>query len=335
MGIDPKWYWNSLGETNKMTVATEACIQSIVVLRSQDGRQRMERIEEAKLESTVVGPQQCDWGLTMIPLEKGRLLIGTEGADNVQMSHADRELCVFLFNMRGTTHVNGQEVSRRQCVCIGPGVECCTRLSAGTRWAAYAISSERLRRRLQTLEMKFPASATDHLTIYVPPIDVIENLHGVLRNAHEAAEQPQLLATRASRQVMEEALLAGIVRTLGEPLGPYRRNVAQGRLFRRAHEYLHSHEEAVSITEVCKALGIGARSLFYAFQEYTGMSPARFMRARRLNLVRRQLQAVKRTDATVTAAATRYGFFELGRFAVSYRALFGESPGQTLQTKTL
>jgi len=50
-----------------------------------------------------------------------------------------------------------------------------------------------------------------------------------------------------------------------------------------------------------------------------------------MNLVRRALQRADASTATVTQLATDHGFWELGRFSVSYRRLFGESPSETLR----
>jgi AraC-like DNA-binding protein len=62
-----------------------------------------------------------------------------------------------------------------------------------------------------------------------------------------------------------------------------------------------------------------------------GMGPIRFLTLRRMHLVRRALLAADASSATVTYIATDHGFWELGRFSVAYRALFGESPSETLR----
>ena len=61
------------------------------------------------------------------------------------------------------------------------------------------------------------------------------------------------------------------------------------------------------------------------------MGPAQYLWLRRMNLARRALRLADPGKTTVTAIATEFGFWELGRFAVQYRQLFGELPSATLR----
>jgi AraC family ethanolamine operon transcriptional activator len=100
----------------------------------------------------------------------------------------------------------------------------------------------------------------------------------------------------------------------------------------RAEALLRSRAgDVVSIAQLCQVAGVSERSLRNAFYDVRGMSPKRWAVRARLAEVRRALSDANGTRGAVTTIATDYGFFELGRFASTYRAAFGETPSATLR----
>jgi transcriptional regulator GlxA family with amidase domain len=87
----------------------------------------------------------------------------------------------------------------------------------------------------------------------------------------------------------------------------------------------------IGVAELCRIVGVERRTLARAFQEIHGTTPSRYLRATRLNLAREALLVPGAECKTVTEIATRFGFRELGRFAAAYRAVFGESPSETMR----
>jgi AraC-like DNA-binding protein len=84
------------------------------------------------------------------------------------------------------------------------------------------------------------------------------------------------------------------------------------------------------ISELCTAIGVSERTLRECCQRHLGMSPKQYLLLRRMNLVRRALCESVPAASTVTEVATRYGFWQFGRFAGVYKSLFGELPSTTL-----
>jgi len=89
--------------------------------------------------------------------------------------------------------------------------------------------------------------------------------------------------------------------------------------------------EPLPIAHLSSLVGVSERGLRNAFVAVRGMSPKRFVIHGRLQEVRRALSGSRATRTTVTDIATEHGFYELGRFAGRYKAVFGETPSQTLR----
>lgn len=101
-------------------------------------------------------------------------------------------------------------------------------------------------------------------------------------------------------------------------------------LFRRAVDCFESLPEPPNVSTLCLALNASPRTLEAAFKQCAGMGPHRFFLRRRLNRAHHLLTRTEPAAHSVTDIALSLGFTELGRFAVRYRELFGESPSQTL-----
>jgi len=82
------------------------------------------------------------------------------------------------------------------------------------------------------------------------------------------------------------------------------------------------------VADVSCIAGINQRTLSRAFREVRGIGPYRYLQHLRLSEVRRVLST---EGGTVTQAAMRFGFRELGSFGVLYRKAFGETPTETRQ----
>lgn len=102
----------------------------------------------------------------------------------------------------------------------------------------------------------------------------------------------------------------------------------QIKIFRDIEAALSGHVgDVIYSEELANHIGVSLRTMHDAVQRYRGMSLHRYLRLRRLWLVRRRLVG---GAESVKAAALAYGFWHLGDFAQAYREQFGEMPSETL-----
>lgn len=143
-------------------------------------------------------------------------------------------------------------------------------------------------------------------------------------SAHSSLGQPvETLESRLAHSLVEVAATS-LRRT---DRGTRRRERA---LWRVESSLAENTRRRLSIRDLSLTAGVSVRTLELLFREELGVSPKRYLRAYRLNNVRRTLQNANGRPVAIGEIADRWGFTHLSQFAADYRELFGERPSETL-----
>ena len=146
----------------------------------------------------------------------------------------------------------------------------------------------------------------------------------------EAANGPNL--GRHTTLALRSDLLDAVAQLVTGDLGNQETSSPRGhyQVCCRAIAYVKSVRMPITVPELASAVNVKRRTLERAFRRSLGISPYRFLRLHRLNRLHKDLRAGRSQGKTVTALLMDWGFSELGRTAVEYKSLFGESPSATL-----
>ena len=159
-----------------------------------------------------------------------------------------------------------------------------------------------------------------------------------LLSFHERVEQlgraaPARLSHARVARGIDHALVHAMIMCLteGTPVGPTVGTRHHATVMAKLESFLAEHQgRPVYLAEICSATGASERTLRACCREYLGMGVIRYLWLRRMHMAHRALVLRTPATSTVTGIATDCGFWELGRFAVEYRELFGQLPSATL-----
>ena len=140
----------------------------------------------------------------------------------------------------------------------------------------------------------------------------------------------------AAERALADELLIEFTRSLSDPVAcsaPGRHGYVP-KLVQRTEEWLTDNPwQSHGIRQLSQHIGVSPRQLYRSFHAAVGMSPAKYLKRYRMAQARLDLLEADPAETTVTAVAVSWGFWELGRFAVEYRRLFGECPSRTLRSR--
>ncbi len=159
----------------------------------------------------------------------------------------------------------------------------------------------------------------------------LQHLHATI--GHLAEHDPDSLVHPEKARGLEQALIEAMVRCLSGAQTATQSSAGHrhAAIMRKFHAVIAERPgEAIYIPDLCAAMGVPQRTLNACCHQSLGVGPKRFLLNRRMHLARGRLAAADAKTTTVTQIAADYGFWNFGRFAVEYRALFGEGPSATL-----
>ena len=293
-------------------------------------------IRDTHAEGVVTG--RGDFRAESVAVRLGRVSLqrGAETLPRTAYTAIDPKVigAVFTTYPGPEPHVNGLEVSQTDIIVYRAGSEGYNRIPPACQWGSIALTHEDIAAAGKTIigrELIAPP-VTQRIKTPAPLLSRLLNLHEAA--GHLAKTAPDILAKPEVGRAIDQALVEAMVACLasGDPVDERSAYRHHAKVMRRLEEVVRANPEGpLHMDDLCRATGVSHRTLIDCCQEHLGMSPKRYLILRRMHLARQALRAAQSDGTTVTEIATNYGFWELGRFSVVYRSLFGESPSTTLR----
>lgn len=200
---------------------------------------------------------------------------------------------------------------------------------------AVSMPEEALKRYAREIDHRDIEEDLRNIAVIQTSKAAVDEFRGFLLTVLESVSRtPAMLQYPAMQKGLEHALLSSVIKAVSQT--DESRNsalpTARHAIVSRAQEYMREHvEEALTVEDLCRVLGVSRRTLQYSFQEVLQLNPVSYLRAMRLNGARRTLKGSDPQRHSVQDIAARWGFWHLSHFANDYRRMFGELPSETLR----
>jgi AraC-like DNA-binding protein len=208
------------------------------------------------------------------------------------------------------------------------------RSNGACQWGMISLSPDGLATCSKALTGLSIASSLSAKILRPSRAEVSRFQHLFAQACHLAEDKPKLIERSEVARALEQEMLHAIINCLiaNEVGDNSKTRYHHADVMVRFEEALDRHiNKKLSMPALCTELGVPERTLRMCCAEFIGVSPMRYLLLRRLNRVRSALLHAEPSTASVAEIARSYQFLEVGRFAMTYRMIFGELPSVTLQ----
>lgn len=211
---------------------------------------------------------------------------------------------------------------------------CCAILPAGYDHLLVCVSEQELLRCLgitQTAWLLGHARRMEHCFINTQrKLTLTRRLYGIYSGILYGSKAPDAEQCRLYREEIV-GLLHDYLQAHPDP----QRKLpgTQERLLHRALLLIEGRPaHAFSLDELSREAYASKRAIQYAFEDLVGLSPLRYIKMNRLNMIRKALAAG--SELSLGSLVSKFGFSNQGRLMREYTELFGEKPRDTRRSGT-
>jgi AraC-like DNA-binding protein len=293
-------------------------------------------VHGARINLVFAGPGDFKARLTWVELRHLQLLRSQENLPRIAYVALASERVFVAF----PTHPDplpiwgGVQLRSGDIVMHGRGERMHQRTSAASHWGFVSLAPKHL---------SAYGKALTGLDLAPPPVGRIlrpsSSAKAQLLRLHAQAcrlaeTKPEIIAHGEVARALEQELVHALFNCLTSNDIHDHSALGQNRLsiMVRFEETLAAQfHQPLRIPDLCAAIGVPERTLRMYCAKVLGMSPTRYLRLRRLNMVRTTLRRSDPEASSIAEVARSHGFSEMGRFAAIYRSTFGETPSTTLR----
>ena len=294
-------------------------------------------VELIQTSSNLTGGRVTEIHFGSVVLQYCRIAFGCLARASL---HTNPVSLMVPLKIHGPAVCNGYSMNHESFLVHGNRADYFSKTPTGFEWVLLPFKTDVILHTIAALTQREPPEFIENCRSIRPPAIVMAAVQRLLLDAVRTAQHnPCVLASQNALRSLERSLQTVVAMALTQGSSNLSRRHDRTKLshsfvLRRVEAYLEAHlSEPVYLADLCAATGASERTLQQVFLEFYGVSPLRYLKLRRLNLARQCLRDGTPGDTRVTDVALECGFWELGRFATDYKALFGESPSHTLQRR--
>jgi AraC-like DNA-binding protein len=279
----------------------------------------------------ILKPGRAGLNMHFASFEVGKLSISSVeyGCPAIGRQEQSNDYWMFSYLARGGATMDGEPV-RATAACVrAPGTLIDISMSEDVSIVNLIVQEDALRAAHAILYGDIPDEKLQFGKRFQPGSDSAVKFADVLQRLHQLPSSPAAFGAMLERRWQEAALLELLLALPHASASRFAGGAASRCAVDRAIDLMNADPAAsVALSELARAAGVGVRALTRAFERRLGISPMRYLQQMRLERVRNDLLD---GQSSVTEIAFRWGFGNLGDFAMQYKARYGERPSETLR----